>query len=128
MNRRPLMLILGPGGGGIDFDIDVPRDAVFQAGVGLRWVGHGKGAYHHAKRSRVAVSIATADRVETLAEAPVLEGEHEGLSWHPLEVDLSAYAGERVTLRLELTADAPLKPGRMAFWGSPRIAVPPEAE
>ncbi len=58
----------------------------------------------------------------------MLEGEHEGLSWHPLEADLSAYAGERATLRLELTSDAPIAPGAMAFWGSPRIALPPEAE
>ena len=97
-------------------------------GAGLRVIGDGKDAYHHAKRSRAVVSIAAAGRVETLAEAPVLEGEHEGLSWHPLEADLSAYAGERVTLRLELSSDAPIAPGAMAFWGSPRIAVPLEAE
>jgi hypothetical protein len=128
MNRRPLMLILGPRGGGIDFDIDVPYDAVFQAGVGLRSVGDGKDAYFHAKRSRAVVSIATAGRVEILAEAPVLQGEHDGLSWDPLEADLSAYASERAILRLEVSSDAPIAPGAMGFWGSPRIAAPSETE
>jgi len=41
-------------------------------------------------------------------------------------VDLSAWGGERVTLRLALSSDAPLDPDNLAFWGSPRIALSPK--
>ena len=37
----------------------------------------------------------------------------------------SAYAGQRVTLRLEVLPDSPLEPGLLASWGSPRLALPP---
>ena len=51
-----------------------------------------------------------------------------GYRWKPFDVDLSAWGGERVTLRLALTSDAPLDPDVVAFWGSPRIALPPPAD
>jgi hypothetical protein len=125
MNRRPLGVRLGPGGGGIDFDVEVPPGAVFQADVGLVMLEAEDGPRWHAERSRLVVSVARRDAFLPLAEVRVLSGEHEGTWWHPLEVDLAAFGGERVTLRLELEPDAPVKPGRMAFWGSPRIALPP---
>ena len=111
--------------GVIDFDVDVPEGAVFLADVGLRAL-QGEDDPHphpHAERSRLAVSVARRDRFHRLEEARVLTGEHKGTWWTPLEVDLSDYGGERVTLRLELIPDAPVEPGRMAFWGSPRIAL-----
>jgi arylsulfatase A-like enzyme len=38
--------------------------------------------------------------------------------WEPRVVDLSAYAGRKVTLSLSATAD---QPGTIAFWGAPAI-------
>ncbi len=125
MNRRPLGLWLGARGGGIDFDLEVPEGAVLQADVGLIAL-QGEDdphPYAHAERSRLAVSVARRDRFRRLEEARVLTSEHKGTWWYPLEVSLSDYGGERVTLRLELIPDAPVEPGRMAFWGSPRIAL-----
>jgi len=44
--------------------------------------------------------------------------------WLPLSVDLSRFAGHRVTLRLELRSEQEILPEhRMSWWGSPRITV-----
>ncbi len=122
-NRRPVAVRLGPGGGGIDFDIEVPRDAVLQTDVGIVSIFGLQHRYEHARQSRVEVSVGRAGRFESLASVRVLSGRDWGLRWTPLEVDLSAYGGERVILRLELIPDAPLEPDLVAFWGSPRIAL-----
>ncbi len=122
-NRRPLALVLGTWGGGIDFEIDLPRDAVFQADVGLRRMIGISAIYTHPPRTRLAVSLGRGGEFEQLASVRVLERAYEGRDWTPLEVDLSAYGGERVTLRLESRPDAPLEPGALVWWGSPRIAL-----
>jgi hypothetical protein len=57
--------------------------------------------------------------------APVRLGSERRADWTPLEADLSAYAGQRVTLRLELIPDKPLARDFLAWWGSPRIALRP---
>lgn len=124
-NRRPLALVLGTWGGGIDFEIDLPRRAVFQASVGLRSMTGISDIYTHPPRTRLVVSIKRGERFETLATVRVLEYAKQGLSWSPLEVDLSAYGGNRVTLRLESSPESPLAPGALAWWGSPRIALRP---
>ncbi|MDH3213557.1 MAG: hypothetical protein OEM05_13825, partial [Myxococcales bacterium] len=62
MNRRPLGVWLGPRGGGIDFAVEVPEGAVFQADVGLSELEGEDDPRRHAERSRLAVSVATRDR------------------------------------------------------------------
>ncbi len=123
-NRRPLAFVLGTWGGGLDFELDLPRDALFQADVGLRFVA-GLKVYQHPTQCRVVVSVARADEFEKLGSMGLLYRPYEGRSWSPLEVDLSAYGGEHVTLRLELIPDAPLRSGAVAWWGSPRIVRRP---
>jgi hypothetical protein len=124
-NRRPLPVQLGPGGGGIDFELEVPAGALFQADIGLRRVSEPGRKHLHPERTRLAVSIGAGEGFETLASIPVLHGSDEGRQWRPVEVDLSAYAERRVTLRLEVSADRPLDPDGLAWWGSPRIALRP---
>ena len=43
--------------------------------------------------------------------------------WTPLEADLSAWAGQRVTLRIELVTTQSPGEGHLGYVGSPRIAV-----
>jgi hypothetical protein len=120
LNRRPLVVLLGPMGGGIDFGIELPPGAVFQAGVGLKHLVGLQDLYEQAQKSRFEVSVAREGSFQKLASVYLLSAGHR---WRQLEVDLSAYGGERVILRLELVPDAPLEPDLMAFWGSPRIAL-----
>ena len=47
--------------------------------------------------------------------------------WHDIEVDLSAYAGQRVELFFNTNANPPVNPARrgdLALWGAPRIVAP----
>jgi hypothetical protein len=120
LNRRPLLVQLGPMGGGIDFEIELPPGAVFQAGIGLEELLGLQDRYKQAARSRLEVSVAREGSFQTLASAHLISTGHR---WRPLEVDLSGYGGERVILRLELVPDEPLEPDLVALWGSPRIAL-----
>ena len=122
--RRPPSFVVGTGGGGLAFELDLPRDALFQTDVGLRFLA-GLKVYQHPTQCRVVVSVARADEFEKLGSMGLLYRPYEGRSWSPLEVDLSAYGGEHVTLRLELIPDAPLRSGVVAWWGSPRIVIGP---
>lgn len=124
-NRRPLPVVLGARGGGIDFELEVPHGALFQADVGLRRVFGPKRMHEHPPRARLAVSIGGKEGFETLASLAVLQRHGEGSHWTPFEVDLSAYAERRLTLRLEVSSDRPFVPGALAWWGSPRIALRP---
>ncbi len=63
---------------------------------------------------------------EKLSSVPVMEHQSQGRRWTPVEVDLSAYAGERVIVRLELASNGILPQRRLAWWGSPRIALRPQ--
>ena len=124
LNHRPLAFWLGPRGGGIDFEIDVPEDAVFQAGVGFGVFRYrADRLYKHPRRTRMAVSVRDGAGFKRLGSERVLFGRDQGLAWHPIEVGLGAYGGKHVTLRLELLADRPLDPGLLSWWGSPRIAT-----
>jgi hypothetical protein len=124
-NRRPLAVLLGAHGGGIDFDVEIPEGGVFQAGIGIAALVGADNLYAQAEESFFEVAVSRGGDFETLASVYLAAG---GYRWKPLEVDLSAYAGERVTLRLALRSDEPLDPDDVAFWGSPRIAIPPPAE
>ncbi len=79
--------------------------------------------YTHPPRTRLAVSVGRGGEFEQLASVRVLERASESWDWTPLEVDVSAYGGERVTLRLESRPDTPLEPGALVGWRSPRVVL-----
>jgi hypothetical protein len=126
-NRRYLPFRLGAEGGGIDFEIDVPVDAVFQADVGYPVAIRAWRSHLHPERCRMVVSIGREGEFEEVAVKRVLDTAKPTRRWTPIEVDLSPYAGQRVTLRLQLIPDSPLDSRKLAWWGSPRIALRSEA-
>ena len=125
--KRPLPVALGARGGGIDFEVDIPANAVFQAGVGYRGLVSVDHQYIHPPGTTLEVSIRSDDDFETLASVRIDDRLRAGRSWTPLEADLSAFAGRRVTLRLEVKAERPPAPGDLSWFGSPRIALDPES-
>jgi len=127
-NRRPLSLHLGARGGGIDFELEIPENAVFQADVGLESMVAETDFYLHPRRMDLRVLLAReGERFVELGSVRVLERSYDrfdGRKWVPIEVDLGAYAGEKVRLRLEAYADHLILPEkRLSWWGSPRIAT-----
>ena len=127
-NRRPLPVILGPWGGGIDYELEIPPNARFQASVGFRSMVALRNLYLHPRGTRLAVSIRSTGPFERLSTLRIDDDRRSGPFWRPIEVDLSVYAGQKVTLRLEVIPDSALEPGALASWGSPRIALPPEQD
>jgi hypothetical protein len=125
--RRPLPIALGPGGGGVDFELLLPHGAVFQAGVGYRGLVSIDHQYIHPPGTTLAVSVRSDGEFEPVASVRIDDGRRAGRSWVPVEADLSAYGGRRVTLRLEVQAGRPIAPGRLSWFGSPRIALPASA-
>ena len=125
MNRRPLAVWLGPLGGGIDFEVEVPEDAVFQAGIGIHALVGAEDLFEQAEKVRFEVAVSRGGDFETAGSVFLVAG---GNRWKPFDADLSAWGGERVTLRLALTSNTPLDPEVVAFWGSPRIAVEAAAD
>jgi hypothetical protein len=124
--HRPLPIALGSLGGGIDFDLEIPEGAAFQAGVGYRGLVSVDHHYIHPQGTTLAVSIARGGAFEELGSVRVDDRPRGGRRWTPLVVDLAEYSGERVTLRLEVKAARPIRGDRVAWWGSPRIALAPE--
>lgn len=124
--RRPLPIALGPGGGGIDFDLEIPADATFQAGVGFRGLVSIDNQYLHPPGIKLVVSVRTESEFETLTSMRINDGLRAGRRWAPLDADLGAYAGRRVTLRLEAQASQPIPAGYLSWFGSPRIARTPD--
>jgi hypothetical protein len=125
MNRRPLAVWLGPYGGGIDFEVEIPDGAVFQSGIGITALVGAEDLFQQAENAWLEVAVSRGGDFETAGATFLVSG---GYRWMSLEADLSAWGGERVTLRLALTSDSPLDPDVVTFWGSPRIALPPPAE
>jgi hypothetical protein len=125
--RRLLPVELGPRGGGIDFELEVPADARLQLSLGYAHaVAVTRGLLHPAGlAASVAVRVAESEAFEMLARVPIATGPGEGHRWRPLEIDLAPYAGKRVTLRLAFESEHEAKPGRLAWFGSPRIALRP---
>jgi 4-amino-4-deoxy-L-arabinose transferase-like glycosyltransferase len=129
--RRPLFTLMGELGGGIDFSFDVPRNAVFQAGLGLGTLVTSLGIIQQDVDMRCFVRVRSAYRQEVLQSVMVPADPSGDRGWQSIEADLSAYAGQRITLRLETVPTAPLPgparamatPIRWVWWGSPRIAV-----
>jgi hypothetical protein len=121
--RRPLPIALGPGGGGVDFELFIPHGAVFQAGVGYRGLVSVDHQYIHPPGTTLVVSVRSDGEFEPVASVRIDDGLRAGRSWVPVEADLAAYGGRRATLRLEVQAGRPIPPGKLSWFGSPRIAL-----
>lgn len=126
LNRRPLAFWLGDRGGGIDFELVVPPAARFQSDIALGQTIGLTRPYEHPSGVDAVVSIApdgeslrelVRRRIETVASP------HH--SWLPIEADLARWAGQRVTLRLEIRSIRTIADDRLAWFGSPRLATPP---
>jgi hypothetical protein len=125
-NRRPVPMRVGRFGGGLDYAIEVPAGARFEAGVGFRGMVSLDDLHEHPKRSRMRVLVRRpGGDFEELASARVDDSRDGGRRWTPLEVDLSAFAGQQVVLRLELVPEVAIPPpADLAWWGSPRVYQP----
>lgn len=127
-NRQPLCFYLGQGGGGLDFDVDVPPEAVFEADVGF-WVVTGEDhLYQHPLYSLMRISIGQNGEFTPIAETLAMTRESDWRRWTPLSADLSPWVGQRVTLRLELVAKRPVQNNLVGYFGSPRITMRPTAD
>ena len=124
-NRRPLAVRLGLFGGGIDFQVSLPPNAVFQAGVGFRGMVSVTDFYIHPAGATLVLSIGREGHFRKLHSVRIDDSEQAGRRWKPFEIGLSAYAGQSVTLRLEAVPDSFFRPDTFTWWGSPRIALPP---
>jgi hypothetical protein len=122
-NRRPLGFQLGRRGGGLDFDLELPANAVLQVDAGMWLVNGQENLYRHPLRSLARVSIGRDGSFTPIAETPAMTGGVDWRRWTPLEADLSAWAGQRVTLRIELLTQMSPGPDDLGFVGSPRIAI-----
>jgi hypothetical protein len=121
-NRRPLAFSLGDGGGGIDFELDVPEGAVFRGDVSLGGAFSEREVYRTPPYSRYVVSVGDDDVWTPVAEQSLGRGWSQ--RWLPLEADLSAWAGRRVTLRIEMFRSRDVAKTRITqigCVGSPRI-------
>jgi hypothetical protein len=126
-NRRGLPVRLGALGGGVDYEIDVPPNAHFDASYGLGGMRSLDDIHTHPKRTRVVVSVLRDGRFESLFSQMINDDIFAGERWEDVQVDLSEYAGQHITLRLEHQPAARYRRPTLAWWGSPRIAGPAEA-
>ena len=101
----------------------MPENARLMLATGYRNLNWSK----QPNKLRFMVKLSTGGEFQTLASEYVkfdaLRG--QGRRWNEIEVDLSSFANQHVVLRLEALAKHPPQPGRVAFWGSPRLAGPP---
>jgi hypothetical protein len=123
LNRRPLAIFMGPRGGGIDFELEIPPGAVFQGDVGMEGMWSERAFHQHPRWTRIVVSVGRDGAFERLRSAKVGFGPKFPSGWVPMEADLSRFAGSRVTLRLEAIPRSPVAPGTLSWIGSPRIAT-----
>jgi hypothetical protein len=121
--RRPLIVPVSDLGGGIDFPLEVPPSAVFQAALGLGMLMTSEGLVRQQVGVNCFVRVLSAQHNEVVASLE-LPGDPSGdRGWQPIEADLSAYAGQRITLRLETVPWTPLATPGFVWWGSPRVVV-----
>ncbi len=127
--NRPLPVALGAAGGGLDFEIDIPANAVFQAGVGYRGLVSIDHQYIHPNGITLSLSVDSGQGFEQVESLRINDSVRAGRRWVPFEADLGAYADQRVTLRLEARLDERANGSRgsdqMTWWGSPRVARKP---
>jgi hypothetical protein len=121
-NRRPLGFKLGPGGGGIEFEVELPDDSLFQTDVSLGRVFSENKIFGVPPRSQIVVSVGPRNAAVEVARVTLGTGWSQ--RWIPLEADLGRWAGERVTLRVELICPerrGPQQVTEIGYVGSPRI-------
>lgn len=121
--RRPLPIPVGPGGGGVDFTLDVPERARFQADIGIYGIASTQGEFRRWFGATYSVSLVRDGRAEVLSQVSLPTDLKSRGDWQPVEVDLSSWAGQRVVLRLQVIPYLPDDYARLAWWGSPRIVV-----
>jgi hypothetical protein len=121
--RRPFGLSLDAGGGGADFELVLPPRAAFQASLGVPGMTSIENIHPHPGGARHALSIARkGEPFKTLATVRLSDyHEDEWRRWRDFNVDLSEYAGQAVTLRLEIIAESPAIANEIAWFGSPRL-------
>jgi len=122
-NRRPVPIALGQDGGGIDYELRLPEGAFFQAALGVVVTTQGSTPVRHAMPAEwvLAVRMPDAPDFEVLYRRPV----RPAFGWTDVEVDLGAFAGREVVLRLAVESRHPLPEGALGWWGSPRIVTRP---
>jgi hypothetical protein len=125
--NRPLPIALGARGGGIDFEVDVPEDAVFQSAVGYRGLVSVDHQYIHPRGTTAVVAIRAEDEPDfhDLTSRAIDDRPRGGRRWAPIQADLAPWAGRRAVVRLEFRTREPLGRDRLAWFGSPRIALRP---
>jgi hypothetical protein len=124
-NRRLLGFPLGPRGGGIEFELEIPSDAVLEADASLGRAFAEDDVYGIPEHSTIVVSVVDGETTTKVHELTL--GTGWSPRWIPFRVDLGAWAGKRVTLRLELIrseSSAPSAVSQIGYLGSPRIVVP----
>jgi hypothetical protein len=119
-HRRPLPFVLGLAGGGLDFALDLPENAWFEADVGLAPL-RGERDYWHPSNALLAVSVGREGSFERVGTVRLAGGHAAEADWQPLEVDLSSFGAGPTVLRLELEPGPGEPPSSVAWWGSPRI-------
>jgi hypothetical protein len=122
-NRRPLVLMLGAQGGGIDFDLELPPGAHLETDFGLA-VMIGNAPFLHPERVTLEVAVRRdGERFERLARFRLPPAKQRS-TWTEARADLSAWGGERITLRLELVPSTAVEHWRRLAWlGSPHIVT-----
>ncbi len=80
----------------------------------------------HPQQATLVVSIGREGEFRKLHSVRIDDSERAGRHWSPVQVDLTPYGGQRVTLRLEAVPDAFFGADSFTWWGSPRIALPPD--
>ena len=132
-NRRPVAFFLGEEGGGIDFVLDLPERATFEADVGFPSLKSEDFLFEHPTKALITASVSLDGgafipikrwRIDSI-RGSILKERHPMRRWRPIRADLSPYGGRKVRLRLEARAEAPGRPEmpEMSWLGSPRITV-----
>ncbi len=114
-NRRPLGVPVDAHGAGVDFAVEVPPDARFEASIGFHRI---EDAYQ-PDGTAFTLLVGEDELREVGSWVARFDERNRGRAWTPVQADLSAFAGRRVTLRLAARAGLPVE--GVAFWGSPRI-------
>jgi hypothetical protein len=125
-NRRTLGMRLGQWGGGLDWQLDVPPGARLQLDTGFIGMASTENMHEHPLLSRIVVSLRRDGVFEPLDQHVLHLNRNDTPHWQPMEVDLSKYAGEHVTLRIALEPEGAVGIRDLAWLGSPRIALAPE--
>ncbi len=121
LHRRPLPFVLGLGGGGLDFDLELPPSARFEAEIGLAPLRGER--LHGQPRGALTLWLERGEGFVQLARFEL--SEQEPLDWIPVAVDLARFGGSRATLRLGFEPRPGARPSSLAWWGSPRVVSHP---